>query len=290
MINLRNFIVGCMIAGTFAACNQKNSGSSRRNPSATNVDCSVPNPPAECNKTVNSTTGTGDQTPAAPTCQAQTTQAACGLVSGCNWNGTACVSNSTTTTPTTNPSELCGPLNTQAKCQAAPGCSWDGSACKISGLSAAPQPMKCSPLTTSAECGAAIGCTWSGSTSTCTRPGVGLGVSFEKGDGLSAVGTSNNPLQNCNFSAIFAADGNFVVYQGSNVIWSTSTGGKNAVRAQFQADGNFVIATSSSVLFDTKTTGKAADGFALGKNGNLVVLNTSKQVIWQSGSIINGCY
>jgi hypothetical protein len=107
---------------------------------------------------------------------------------------------------------------------------------------------------------------------------------------LSAVGTSNNALQNCNFSALFTADGNFAVYQGTSVIWSANTGGKGAVRAQFQADGNFVIATSSSVLFDTKTSGKAADGFSLGKNGNLVVLNTSKQVIWQSGSIINGCY
>jgi hypothetical protein len=194
----------------------------------------------------------------------------------------------TAATDNTDTAGLCAPLNTQVKCAAAPGCQWDGSACKITGLAAAPQPQKCTPLSVETECKAAIGCVWS--SPSCTRPGVGLGESFEKGDGLSAIGTSNNNLQNCNFSAIFTTDGNFVVYQGTNIIWTSNTGGRSATRAQFQLDGNFVIAAGNTILFNTATSGKAAKGFSLGKNGNLVVLNTSNSVIWQSGSVVSGCY
>lgn len=274
-------------------CNQKSSGTSRRKPSATTVDCSVPNPPPECYPSNGTTTGSGDQT-STPTCQAQTTQAACGLVTGCSWNGQQCVTASAPTptpTPTPTPSptgELCAPLNTAVKCNAAPGCEWDGSSCKIAGLSAAPQPLRCSPLATESDCKAAIGCVWN--VNNCTRPGVGLNVSFEKGDGLSVIGNTNNTLQNCNFSALFTNDGNFVLYQGTNPIWSTNTGGKGATRAQFQQDGNFVIAAGPTVLFNTATNGKAANGLALGKNGNLVILNTNNTVVWQSGTVVNGCY
>jgi hypothetical protein len=136
-----------------------------------------------------------------------------------------------------------------------------------------------------------VGCVWN--KLSCTRPGVGLGESFEKGDGLSTIGTSNDKFQNCNFSAIFLEDGNFVVYQGSKVIWISNTAGKNATRAQFQQDGNFVIAAGTTELFNsvkTRLANKVPRGFSLGQNGNLVILDTSNQVIWASQSVVPGCY
>ena len=299
MTNPTTLILALVAGLSFTACNQKSSGTSRKTPSKTTVDCSVPNPPAECNTSNTGTTGSGDQTTTTTgsgdqtttpviTCQGQSTQAACSLVSGCSWNGSACVTASTTTPTTPSTPTFCTPLTSQAECAAAPGCSWDGSSCKISGMNAAPQPKSCSTLTTEAKCSAGMSCAWNGTN--CTRPGVGLGIAFEKTDGLSVVGNTNNTLLNCNFSALFNSDGNFVVYQGTIPIWSTNTAGKGATRAQFQSDGNFVVAAGTTVLFNTATNGKAANGFVLGKNGNLAILNTAGSVIWQSGTIINGCY
>jgi hypothetical protein len=113
---------------------------------------------------------------------------------------------------------------------------------------------------------------------------------FAVNDGLSSVGSTNVPGQNCNFSALFRSDGNFVVFQGSNAVWSTGTSGKSATRAQFQADGSFVVATASTALFNTATNGKSATSMVLGKNGNLVILNSSGNVLWESKTSVVGCY
>jgi len=293
MRHAKILMIGTLALGLLNGCNKPSSGNARR-PAATKVDCTVPNPPAECN----SNAIPGGSTTTTVSCETQTTATACASVSGCNWNGLSCVSSTpstttpTPTTPVVTQPTFCTPLTTASDCAAA-GCSWDGSACKIPGLPAAPQPTSCTSLNTADRCaaGGLIGCTWNGTV--CTRPGVNTGALFAVNDGLSHVGSTNVPGQNCNFSALFRSDGNFVVFQGTNAIWSTATSGKGATRAQFQADGNFVIAKDSApaaTLFNTATNGKSATSMVLGKNGNLVILNSSGTLLWDSKTSVVGCY
>ena len=291
MRHAKILMMGTLALGLLNGCNNSSSGNARR-PAASKVDCTVPNPPAECN----SNTIPGGSTTATVSCQTQTTSTACASVSGCNWNGLNCVTSTPSTTTPSNPTTpvvtqptFCTPLTTASDCAAA-GCSWDGSACKIPGLPAAPQPTSCSSLNTTDKCaaGGLIGCTWNGQV--CIRPLVNPSTLFAVNDGLSSVGSTNVPGQNCNFSALFRSDGNFVVFQGSNAVWSTGTSGKSATRAQFQADGSFVVATASTALFNTATNGKSATSMVLGKNGNLVILNSSGNVLWESKTSVVGCY
>lgn len=288
MRHAKILMIGTLALGILNGCNNSSSGNARR-PAASKVDCTVPNPPAECN----SNAIPGGSTTASVNCQTQATSTACASVSGCNWNGLNCVTSTPSSTTPSNPvvtqPTFCSPLTTASDCAAA-GCSWDGSTCKIPGLPAAPQPTSCTSLSTADRCaaGGLIGCTWNGTV--CTRPGVNPGAMFAVNDGLSHVGSTNVPGQNCNFSALFRSDGNFVVFQGSNAIWSTATSGKSATRAQFQADGNFVVATASASLFNTATNGKGATSMVLGKNGNLVILNSSGAVLWNSNTAVVGCY
>lgn len=160
--------------------------------------------------------------------------------------------------------------------------------CVPAGFDPPPQPSSCAPLSSESSCSMNSACVWS--KPICTRPSIKLGESINKGDGLSTTGQTDRVDQNCKFSAIFTQDGNLIVNQGSKVIWSANSGDKGATHAEFLADGNFIIRAQDSVLFTTATAGKWATSLSLSKNGNLVILNTTNQVIWQSGSIIQGCY
>lgn len=41
--------------------------------------------------------------------------------------------------------------------------------------------------------------------------------------------------------AVFQEDGNFVIFEDSKLLWSTSTSGKNGTKLIMQDDGNLVI-------------------------------------------------
>lgn len=288
MRHTKILMMGMVALGFLNGCNNSSSGNARR-PAASKVDCTVPNPPAECNS--NAIPG-GSTTTTTTSCEAQTSSATCATISGCSWNGVTCVATTTTTTTPVNPvvtqPSYCTPLTTSAYCAAAPGCTWDGTSCKMTGLAAAPQPTSCTALNSLELCSAGMSCKWNGNA--CTRPGVILNTQFAINDGLSNVGSTNVPGQNCNFSALFRSDGNFVVFQGNNAIWSTATSGKGATRAHFQGDGNFVIATASTALFNTATAAKGASGFVMGSNGNLAVVNSAGSVLWESKTTVAGCY
>ncbi|GAA3033522.1 LysM peptidoglycan-binding domain-containing protein [Gordonia defluvii] len=54
-------------------------------------------------------------------------------------------------------------------------------------------------------------------------------------------------------------DGNLVLTDGGNAVWSTKTNGKGVVRASVQDDGNFVLYNGSDEgVWSTKTSGAGA--------------------------------
>jgi hypothetical protein len=54
-------------------------------------------------------------------------------------------------------------------------------------------------------------------------------------------------------NAVFQGDGNFVVYQGNQTLWSTNTGGHAGAVLVFQADGNMTIMYGNATLWSTGT-------------------------------------
>ena len=310
-----NIIVG-FLAGLylFTACKQDSGGGAPvRGPSNSpaTINCNVPNPPASCGDANSSTTSTTTDTTGipntvVPNCFVATTSTACPAITGCMWTGVACVPTTLPTIPTTtgttgtpagtttaSQSGFCTPLETQAECASAPGCDWNGSSCTLTGMTAAPQPKSCTALSTAAKCAAGITCHWTGTV--CNRPSVALNTTFAFGDGLSNVGTPGNPTINCNFSLIFQSDGNLVIFQGANPIWSKNPVNKNAATFKFTSDGRAGIYNSANALIwpvsdNSKTDGKGALYLLLSQAGNLAVLNSSNMILWDSKSTVAGCY
>ena len=50
-------------------------------------------------------------------------------------------------------------------------------------------------------------------------------------------------------------DGNLVLASRGQPLWSSSTGGKDVVRAEVQRDGNFVLYTADKPVWHTDTKG-----------------------------------
>lgn len=81
--------------------------------------------------------------------------------------------------------------------------------------------------------------------------------------------------------AILQGDGNFVVYSGGDVRWSTGTsGGSN--RLEMQSDGNAVIYGPSDVRWQSQTSGNAGARMVMQNDGNLVISSASGSTLWQS--------
>ena len=319
-----NIIVG-FLAGLylFTACKQDSGGGAPlRGPGngAATINCNVPNPPASCTDANNSaattsTTGTTQTTSTTGTtpanCTGGTTTPTCQAISGCMWTGSLCVPTTLPTLPTATTTSTTGTtgtpagtptvpqltrcnVNTQQKCSALPGCTWNGSSCSLTAMDQAPQPTSCNyaVLTTADECNQGETCHWTGSV--CNRPSVGLNTTFAFGDGLSNVGTPANPTINCNFSLLFQTDGNLVIFQGSNILWTSKIPGLGGNKFTFQSDGNTVIYNATKVptkvLWSTSTAAKGALYLLLSQAGNLAVLNSSNMILWDSKSTVAGCY
>jgi hypothetical protein len=110
-------------------------------------------------------------------------------------------------------------------------------------------------------------------------------------DGLSNVGTPANQMLNCTFSALLGTDGNFVVYQGSQPVWSTNTAGRGGVRMVLQGDGNLVLLNGSNMpLWDAKTANKGAIGLLLSTSGTLAIVDRNSMPVWTSGFSVPGCF
>jgi hypothetical protein len=106
-----------------------------------------------------------------------------------------------------------------------------------------------------------------------------------------AVTASNSLLSSAGtVEAVMQDDGNFVIYQKEprKAIWSTSSGGKGSSSSHinFQTDYNFVLYDGSSVLWASHTDGNGCDStcrLILQDDGNLVMYMGSS-VKWASHS------
>lgn len=66
-------------------------------------------------------------------------------------------------------------------------------------------------------------------------------------------------------------DGNLVLAQRGQALWSSSTNGKDVVRAEVQPDGNFVLYTADKPVWHTDTKGKKNVRLVLQDDRNLVL-------------------
>jgi nucleoid-associated protein YgaU len=89
------------------------------------------------------------------------------------------------------------------------------------------------------------------------------GQKLVKGESL----TSNNGA----YTLTLQEDGNLVLASRGNAIWSTSTAGQDAVRAEVQGDGNFVLYTAEKPIWHSDTKGKKNVRLTLQDDRNLVL-------------------
>ena len=66
-------------------------------------------------------------------------------------------------------------------------------------------------------------------------------------------------------------DGNLVLASRGKPLWTTSTEGQNAVRAEVQSDGNFVLYTADKPVWHSDTKGKKDVKLVLQDDRNLVL-------------------
>jgi hypothetical protein len=289
---LRSGLLISAIMVTALGCQAKNSGGSSKRPAAT--------------EPVTPTTTSTTPSTSGDACAVYTSLQTCTAVVGCAWNGTKCATAPVNTTPGTpdpnggmipggnmpggNTTTYCTAFNTQELCAAGPGCMWNGTQCSLTGLAAAPTPTSCSPFKTQNLCAAGLSCAWNAAKNQCLRPSVGLGTPFLFRDGLSNVGAPANQMINCSFSALMGTDGNFVVYQGSQPIWSTRTAGGGGVKVTLQGDGNLVMTNAANaVIWSSVSANKGGIGMLLSTSGTLAIVNGNGVPIWTSGLTVPGC-
>ncbi|MBJ6141774.1 matrixin family metalloprotease [Hymenobacter sp. BT559] len=90
---------------------------------------------------------------------------------------------------------------------------------------------------------------------------------------------------NGRYRLLLQADGNLVIYNGSNRgIWNSGTWGKNIRKAIMQADGNFVLYDNNSVSrFSTNTWNPVGSYMMMQPDGNLVIYQRG-QARWSSNT------
>lgn len=90
-----------------------------------------------------------------------------------------------------------------------------------------------------------------------------------------------------NLNLVMQTDGNFVLYQGSTVLWSTATQGRNCATncyATLQADGNLALYQNGQWYWQAGVTGTANYFRIMATEPYVAVLNTSG-ILWAPGVI-----
>ena len=99
--------------------------------------------------------------------------------------------------------------------------------------------------------------------------------------------TVNQSIESCDgsYTLILGGDGNLVLYQGSDALWSSGTAGKASANAIMQGDGNFVIySTSGAALWASNTAGNNGASLSVQDDGNVVIYSTSGTALWSTGT------
>ena len=90
---------------------------------------------------------------------------------------------------------------------------------------------------------------------------------------------------NQRFTVKLQSDGNLVVLDRGRQVWSTNTGGRQAVIARVQNDGNIVLMRGDqSVVWQTHTTGKGLlpFRFTITDTGELLLRDSLDQITWRN--------
>ncbi len=96
---------------------------------------------------------------------------------------------------------------------------------------------------------------------------------------------SNNTLVSSDgrFTLIYQDDGNLVIYQKDviSAVWHTNTWGTSPGKAIMQADGNFVVYDSSDIAkWNSETFGHSDTHVIMQSDGNLVVYDSGGKALW----------
>jgi hypothetical protein len=98
------------------------------------------------------------------------------------------------------------------------------------------------------------------------------------------------------FRATFQSDGNFVVYDGSTMLWSSNTANRGADVLKFQeSDGNIVILDGATVLWQSGSTDgtrpeeQKAKVLIMQDDGNLVAYPPAYGSRWSTGTYRATC-
>ncbi len=96
----------------------------------------------------------------------------------------------------------------------------------------------------------------------------------------------NTPVSSCDgrFQLTMQSDGNLVLYQGVNALWSSHTTGHRLGWSMFQDDGNLAIYDATGMPYwSTRTAGHPNARLAVQNDGNLVIYQAATE-LWSSGS------
>lgn len=87
--------------------------------------------------------------------------------------------------------------------------------------------------------------------------------------------------------AIFQKDGNFVIYNGPNALWSSGTHGKNGVKLMLRRYGNLVLFDADDKpIWSSKSSEKGKQPYQLvmQDDQNLVLYGKGGVPIWASNT------
>lgn len=80
-------------------------------------------------------------------------------------------------------------------------------------------------------------------------------------------------------------DGNLVLLDGGDAVWSTGTNGSGATTAVVQDDGNFVLySASGSLAWESGSSGNPGARLVVQPDRNVVVYGSGGNAAWASGS------
>ncbi|WP_280233491.1 LysM peptidoglycan-binding domain-containing protein [Nocardia cyriacigeorgica] len=105
-----------------------------------------------------------------------------------------------------------------------------------------------------------------------------MGDTLRVGEGLDL----GQALENGAYSLTLQEDGNLVLSEPGNVVWSSGTHGQGVDRAVLQEDGNFVLYKGDTGVWSTKTHGKSVDRVTLQADRNFVVYGTDGVGLWST--------
>jgi FkbM family methyltransferase len=83
---------------------------------------------------------------------------------------------------------------------------------------------------------------------------------------------------NCKYTFTLQDDGNLVLFEGSNVLWASHTGGRSTTHFILQHDGNLVLFDNISCVWASGTYGQSTTHLIMQDDGNLVLYNDNTPI------------